>query len=346
MAMTNHSVVKRFLEGKGKVEDLALNNPLHVEDYILHSYRLPIAWWNHQGILVLNGDSSTMTTNRHQSIVLRGLRDPHKGYEHAFVSFQALRISGVMGINSDSDFNILDISPENWFHVLDFNEKRLPWKKDGTSDLPERYPGQTKFMQNEYGAWKPYDPSCFKKPGRWTKHSQDDGRWVFHQAGSVLIHTSWDNRRYLGLTDERQWALIDVHGNPNTVEEANQFLKPQKVKDAEEQGITVKRQGEWFFILRYNTDEEAAEALGMSKTRLRKQSPQRALPQNRRNEHHVTWIWGPDHTILCSGFVRHKNRFGRSTGEHSQLELDGWFEAIENMELQSWTVSQGSAGFD
>lgn len=42
--------------------------------------------------------------------------------------------------------------------------------------------------------------------------------------------------------------LTQVRGNPKTIKEAYEKLKPEEVKKAEREGKKVQRQGEWFFI--------------------------------------------------------------------------------------------------
>ncbi len=42
--------------------------------------------------------------------------------------------------------------------------------------------------------------------------------------------------------------FVEVNSNVNSISQAYDSMKPQVVKDAEEKGIEVRRQGEWFFI--------------------------------------------------------------------------------------------------
>lgn len=74
-----------------------------------------------------------------------------------------------------------------------------------------------------------------------------------HFTGALLL--SNHGRKFLMDIDRQEIKygifnafFVEVTGSVNTIKEAYESMKPQSVKDAEKQGVEIKRQGEWFFI--------------------------------------------------------------------------------------------------
>lgn len=104
-----------------------------------------------------------------------------------------------------------------------------------------------------------------------------------------------------------------------TIQEAYERLKPQDVKDAELQGLDVKRQGEWFMIptpiAPMATPDRGALRAG----------------DNRPN-------WVEEYVIhnnmsLVRGKIEHSGR------EHKTIKLAGWHIAIPNTSITSWQLN-------
>lgn len=74
-----------------------------------------------------------------------------------------------------------------------------------------------------------------------------------HFTGALLLENS--GRKFLMDIDRLEIQskifnafFVEVKGNVNSIAEAYESMKPDKVRQAEAQGVEVKRQGEWFFI--------------------------------------------------------------------------------------------------
>lgn len=142
--------------------------------------------------------------------------------------------------------------------------------------------------------------------------------------------------------------LVKLKTPVETVSEAYESLKPQKVKEAEAAGKTVLRQGEWFFIpVDRNRDENGA--LQRAELRAGRNRPNTcqtalyldaagnpisALPVNgsweTRQAHERTLRAAK--TVLFTGTVEHTGR------EHAPLQLKGFYEAVPNTATESWTI--------
>lgn len=115
-----------------------------------------------------------------------------------------------------------------------------------------------------------------------------------------------------------------------TVAEAYLALVPALVKDALKRGLTVKRQGEHFFIKRH--------ALNMLKPDKEKDFKDELVNVQGRltaqgNRDHVASMFNAK-SELVSGMVEHNGR------EHKALDLsDGWYQAVPNTAVKSFTLT-------
>ena len=120
-----------------------------------------------------------------------------------------------------------------------------------------------------------------------------------------------------------------------SVSDAFEALKPSQVLFAEEKGVEVKRQGEWFFI------PMPDDNLNLKKKDLK---PQFVLPtrDSGSNSHVATkGIVLESDFLYVTGVIRHKSpRSGRSTGEHKQLRLgEKLFLAVCNTAQGNWSAN-------
>lgn len=137
---------------------------------------------------------------------------------------------------------------DDWISVVDRTQDSwVYWPVDGNNRV---IPGAPKFSNsNDCSRW------C-------TENNRAIGFRSSHSLGGVLlkIHGSyfisgWDE------IDQRNYFLCHTPGEPKTMSEALENLKPWQVQQAEAQGRRVLRQGEWFFI------ESLPEATGTKKLR-------------------------------------------------------------------------------
>jgi len=159
------------------------------------------------------------------------------------------------------------------------------------------------------------------------------GRCVFrvHKADEGF-------RYYLSGTDETMvnpwngYFLAQLPHAVETVDEAIESLKPNAVINAENLGIEVKRQGEWFFI------PDTAKLLGASQV-MGNGNGLYGLATNllehrdsERNRRHLcTQLKIKDGIRYAKGTIRHIER------EHKMLKLGNvWHTVHENTEIKSF----------
>src|SRR5262249_7796591 len=76
--------------------------------------------------------------------------------------------------------------------------------------------------------------------------SDDHGRRVWHRVGSGVLRENGHD--YLCSMDEGSYFVSQLYRRVRSVADAFASLNPREVVAAEEAGLEVKRQGEWFFI--------------------------------------------------------------------------------------------------
>lgn len=172
--------------------------------------------------------------------------------------------------------------------------------------------------------------------GRFTK----DGNIIYdHILGGTLFEL--DGRMFLSSIDESGtghglFFLTEiVDKTVATIDEAFESLKPEEVKQAEASGETVLRQGEWFFVPVEQVEKEITEN-SEKKYMLKNRDEQRE------DRHFATDGAEFEGRQFVRGVIRHNG------GEHRQLKLyeEGtraskrpWFEAFENIQVESWAAS-------
>lgn len=125
--------------------------------------------------------------------------------------------------------------------------------------------------------------------------------------------------------------LVELTKNAQTISEAYNGLKPKEVKDAEAKGLEVKRQGEWFFIpVKGKFSPVAARPNRFDKKEF---EPLTLRAGNNRPNNASKYATLEDGTHVVSGYVEHSGR------EHAKLILDGWFRAVPNTSVQSFTLT-------
>ncbi len=131
--------------------------------------------------------------------------------------------------------------------------------------------------------------------------------------------------------------IVELGREAATVVEAYAGLKPDAVADAERAGLTVLRQGEFFFIKRgeasaYSADSEPVRFRDgeTEDNKDRRYTPAHLSAQGNRD--HVASLFNKESGFV-SGFVEHSGR------EHKNLMLDGWFQVIPNTAVRAFTIT-------
>ena len=268
--MTHNEIVKNFAERKinrkwGTVQ--WKGSRISCEGGVIKSYHWwPMAYYlgmkKGQHFFLKQGDRYSSSTTGHQGLV----QSYCKG---ATVSFSALSSAGVDASQLRLE-NILSIQD-------DFMESWLIKRKVG---------GKWKYFKDTGEAWTPPNQGMFIAIER-ISDTEVSGYW--HILGGVLFNIG--SRYLLCGIDDGTYFVIELPKKAKNINHAFQILKPRPVVLAENQGISVKRQGEWFFIPTGMDDTGLAKELGVSKTKLRKIARQFELPsQDNQSNRHVAII--------------------------------------------------------
>jgi hypothetical protein len=163
-----------------------------------------------------------------------------------------------------------------------------------------------------------------------------------HLMGSTLF--TYNNRYFLSGLDETAkdiwngFFLTELVGQPKTVEEAYEMLKPNAVKHAEKSGREVKRQGEYFFIKAVDDIQKLLSSKEGKKLIEKKVALKHKTADNNRSgwefsesRHVVTNYVELNEDVYVKGTCRHV------AGEHRMLKLDEWYKVFENTQVQSWS---------
>lgn len=318
--MRNDTVIGLFAKG---TTDKHSENVRSVGD-VLYSYRLPIAvrrkakdnLQSRESWILLNGDRSTITTNGHIRETFSAMPNEPR------VSFSALQAAR-LGIEQ---VKLVDVWPDASVSVR-------------KAEDPDRFA----TFEQEVPA------------GAIMQHTEKDTQWEmksYHRIGSVLLRDGEND--YLASMDEGSYFLSQMPWRCNTIAEAFTSLKPARVQTAEENGWTVPRQGEWFF-LPLGSFAEMRKKLGLKKSHAKRFAlPRRTTQQNRhmvngwvipavstKTQAHESLI---EPAFVCWGLVRHWDRWrDRWTREHSPRDLgkEQVFLAIRNLSVNDWSAQGG-----
>jgi len=158
---------------------------------------------------------------------------------------------------------------------------------------------------------------------RSNKHVHGQNVYVVETGERVALI---EMRKYGDLYGSGMWHyLVGVDGAafvaqvPNTIDslaEALEYLKPVEVKRAEEAGLKVQRQGDWYFVPLARTPRGEVEL-------------NQAL-----DDDHIAAISIRTKTVTyVQGAVAH--------GQHPPVYLDTWHKAIRNKAIRTGRLAQG-----
>ena len=345
--MTHEEVVKSFADrkvrqknpGKGEVQWKGCR--VYCEDDNLYSYGQHFVLAKYLGtngkhIFLKNGDKYSQSTGHHQGLTQYYCYGPTISFNAlhaASIWFENLNLNNIIDWTEPERGEIYKEKDTGKYFKYKYDRINGEWK----SWLEEwKEPNQGMFIPYRRAKWdgetmQYYEDFLDKE------YTHIIGNW--HILGGTLME--WKGEQYLSALDEMNYFISHLPYRVRTVKEAYEALKPQEIKDAEERGVEVKRQGEWFFAPFKKNDKEMAKFFAITQKFLKKYTRQEALPKRvQTNNEHVCRIFQPNDTIYARGKVYHKNLFGRLTGEHRSLKLgDEWHVAFHNTEIESWSVN-------
>jgi hypothetical protein len=330
--MSHSDIVSNYAQRKLNKRTNAVEwcgNNVFCRDRMLYSYgtHFPLARYmgehNKEPLFLKNGDTYSNSTSNHQSITQRFCPGPT-------VSVSALYAAGV-------DFSSLEMDSIPFWRA-DFH--KFVYRDNETGKFYDNcnYTGDARESTLDVtytGEWQP------PKQGMYVAYRDGEQRFSsgsWHILGTVVVEN--EGKYFLCSLDEGRYFVSQLSRKPKNINHAFELLKPLQVRRAEKQGISVQRQGEWFFVSTGFGDEAIAALLGRTRTSLRV-SPSPLPKQEAQSNLHVCRHFDAEGNTYARGKVYHKSPINnRVTGEHKTLDLgEHWHLVFRNSELASW--SQG-----
>ena len=194
----------------------------------------------------------------------------------------------------------------------------------------------TEITEFSCGCWGKHQPPAIEddiitiavgQGYRSNKHLHGQNVYVIEVGERMALI---EMRKYGDLYGAGMWHyLIGVDEVPfvaqvpntlDTLTEALEYLKPAEVKRAEAEGLTVTRQGDWYFVPVARAPRGEVEC---------------DLPLD--DDHIATNIVRKKTVVYVRGEVTH--------GQHSTVNLDSWHKAIRNKAIRTGRLSR-SSGID
>jgi len=305
---TSDGVIRAFVRDESHPYTNSSGSVTQEKD-ILYSYLEPIAVQRHDGLIVVNGDKWSVTTNKHQSELqmIVYLRNHFTASFSAIAQFvemprrmmaQRLRDGKIEVLSHTEDFIAYYVRKENVF-----KSKGHIYKME---DLPAGV--EIRYSKDEFGNFQPS---------------------VAHMAASCLL--KYENRYGLASMDEQSYFCSILSRPAETVSDAFYSLKPEETVEAERKGLEIFRQGEWFFIP-HLIGKEAREQYNQMETIFK------LVGRNGGNPHIATrgvWLDEQRGIAEVSGQIRHD--------EHRMLQLSTSddpviYVAVENTAVRSFSA--------
>ncbi len=250
------------------------------------------------GGFLVNGSRSSVSTARHQNLALRALAESRQRF--AVVPFNTI---------------------ERAMAALDH---RVP----------------VSFLSELKGAVSITVPSSGER-WRTVEYTEPDGT-VAHRS----VHTLGDS--VIRVRDHDFVSAVDETGvgrgiyfftqlprrkTPSSLQEALDMLKPPFVRNAEKEGLEVRRQGEWFAVpVRTRTRQLMRDVRrGVA---VHGQDHVLGRDGHHRLKHSVIYKYGPKKgQVFARGSMRH------TRGEHRMLALPEWSRIVHSVQGRSYRLS-------
>ena len=233
------------------------------------------------------------------------------------------------------------------FGVVPFHAITAAWT-DGEVREWEHAPFSIKDLQKEVGVVVPSAGERWREVTEADEHGNQKTRNV-HTLGDSVVRVR--DRLYISAVDETgPWgrgmyflAELVCDREPQSIEEALDFLKPKVVREAEARGTHVRRQGEWFAIPTMRRTSELMEDVSRGIANYRQ------LHVLGRDGHHqleeaVIYRAGDRKgEVYARGVLKHTGQ------EHQDLNLGAirWHFIVHNVTGAAYTLQGGAqAQFD
>ena len=232
------------------------------------------------------------------------------------------------------------------FSVVPFHSIVAAWT-DGKVREWDQAPIPVKDLQKEVGVVVPSVGERWQTVTVRDKHGRVEKRQI-HTLGDSVVRIQ--DRFYISAVDETGagsgmyfFAELLCDRAPASLEEALNFLKPTVVREAEQGGSYVRRQGEWFAVPTKHLTSELMRDVDRGIAVLR---TRHVLG---RDGHHeleeaVVYRAGPQRgEVYARGVLKH------TQSEHGDLDLGTirWHLIVHNRQGASYTLSgRGTAQFD
>lgn len=287
--MSHCEVIRGFIRGRYRRGSRVFADR---DDDTLYSYghHFPLLVRLPDGFLV-NGNRYSVSTARHQHLVFGVLAE--EGQRYAVVPFAALRMAAMT------------------------SGPTRPWR---FVTVPEGLKAAVSIVVPSGGErW--IEAGTYRKADGSTAT-----RWIHTLGDSVIrIH----EQCYVSAVDETGagrgtyfLAELPEKRQPQSIAQALELLKPQPVRDAEKNGLVVRRQGEWFAIPS-QTDTRRLMRDVRSGLAVRRHNHVLGRDGHHRLTDAVIYRYGPNKgRVLARGTMRH------TRGEHLMLALPSWSHIV------------------
>jgi len=361
---TNSEVIEAFFDQSADGPSLTGAGNIYWDDKkTLYSYgrHFPLAYKHQGGAYLFNGDKYSNSTARHQSDAATHRQE---GRGDITISFSALEAAGIE-YNSKS-LHIIDTDPDQQEgFYFDSNFYGESAKEEAEQFIRSAPMGATVSFRS----WEDKQGERQRAPTRWHRPAAALLRWSAWTETKSIYSDDPDHRWetvdikevkhpatyfILGM-DEGSYFISQLPKKAASVGEAYDILKPEAIHQAEAEGHSVQRQGEWFFYQVMNgktaktvyrqltrnfdlTDASNREGAAHTATR----GGQLGSVAFKTIEKDQVLLFGKrgGQQIIVSGQIRH------SEGDHAQLKLSTTkeikiFAAHVNTALESWSSSGG-----
>src|SRR5216683_696374 len=250
------------------------------------------------GGFLVNGSRYSVSTARHQSLALRALAESRQRY--AVVPFNAIE-RAMAALNHRVPISFL-------------------------SELKEMV---SSTIPSSGERWRSVE---YMKPDGTVAHRS------VHTLGDSVIRVG--NHDFVSAVDETGvgrgiyfFTQLPSRKTPSSLQEALDMLKPPFVRNAEKEGLEVRRQGEWFAVpVRTRTRQLMRDVRrGVA---VHGQDHVLGRDGHHRLKHSVIYKYGPKKgQVFARGSMRH------TRGEHRMLALPEWSRIVHSVQGRSYSLS-------